>query len=154
MDITIDKTVSYELKKVVIKQMVISKDKNNKLVLMVPYQWLDDDGKEIRNGINTYPQDLLVAAFQANSQDFTPAANALTSLLPTSGTHLRSIILFNDTATTCIGYSCAVVDNKNVWTITKMTQAQLESKLQEKGFTINILKTMVAGFTQIVFAND
>jgi hypothetical protein len=69
--ITIEKTVSYEVSKVVIQNVMIHKSRNG-LVFMIPFSWLDAQGKSIKMSSKVFNSTELAQLASGLGMDLVP----------------------------------------------------------------------------------
>jgi hypothetical protein len=143
MNITIDQTVSYDVKDVAITNILLS-NQNDKLFIMSPYQWKDSTGKVIRTGNNRYSEtDLLAKGISSD------VITILKTLVPTEGTSGNCNIFLKDIITATKGYSGFDENGKGKWFSETLTEEQLLTAISP--LTKQNVLDMVASFTTAIF---
>lgn len=146
MQVLVDSTVSYAVKNVRIRSVIVQKNNKDGLVLVVPYEWLNADGVVIRSGSNRYTQEQLI---QSQGQGFASVVSILSGLVPSQGVFGGFRFLFSDTGTvTAIRGYKSNVDGE--WTSERLTEDQVISAISP--LTVDQVKTMINQFTVSVFA--
>lgn len=146
MQVLVDSTVSYVVKNVRIRSVIVQKNAKDGLVLVVPYEWLDASGAVIRNGSNRYTQAQLILS---QGEGFASIASALSALVPTQGVFGGFRFLFSDSgAVTAIRGYKASADGE--WTSERLKEEQLVAAISP--LTVDQIKTMINQFTVSVFA--
>jgi len=147
MNITINKTISYAVQNVVIKNVTLIKDPSGNLIVVVPFTWTDSTNSVIRIDRKNYTVAQLTAAFTALGQDFAPIATALISLIPTTGTSGNCVIILDNPMTAIQGYS-GVVDNQPKWISIELDNLQLANAIAP--VTIDQLNSLITMFAASV----
>ena len=147
MNIAINKSVSYAVASVSIKNLILMKDGTGALTVSVPFAWLDSTNKIIRNGNNKYTAAQLTAAFTAQGQDFAPIGTALISLIPT-GTQGNCNLILGDTEMTAVQGYAGTVEEKPQWISTLLTNANLVTAIAP--VTTAQLTAMITAFVAAV----
>jgi hypothetical protein len=88
MQVETNATVTYDVKKVAINSITVQK-MGNTLTFMIPYEWLDSDGKKIEQSMKRLTQAELVALGTAIGQDVTPIVTVLNKILSNGAVNLR-----------------------------------------------------------------
>ena len=140
MKIETNAQVSYDVKNVVVINLMLTKSQD-KLLITSPYQWLDANNKIIKSGCNMYKETDLISL--GDQKDVVIAI--LKSLIPTTGKNGNCNIFLRDIIVARKGY---MGDTK--WESEEMTNEQFVTAIAP--LTIQNVKDMVAGFTASVFA--
>lgn len=88
MNITIDKTVSYAVSKVVISNIMINKTPNE-LLFMIPFSWVDSKGKTLYQSMKRYTSTELTQLATSLGLDFSPFITMLNGILSNGKISLR-----------------------------------------------------------------
>lgn len=88
MNITIDKTVSYEVAKVVITNVTINKAGNG-LLFLIPFSWIDAQGKTLNQSMKRLSSTELIQLATGLGLDFAPFVTMLNGILSTGKVSLR-----------------------------------------------------------------
>lgn len=88
MNITIDKTVSYEVAKVVITNVTINKAGNG-LLFLIPFSWIDAQGKTLNQSMKRFSSTELIQLATGLGLDFAPFVTMLNGILSTGKVSLR-----------------------------------------------------------------
>lgn len=150
MDITVNKIVNYDVKKVQINSLTITKN-YNKINIIVPYSWLDVDSNEIRTGTNFYKEDDLIASFIAKGSNFVPFATALKNMFLTD---ISPTVYFKFLADNKISLvlSGGVIENGiTSWTSQIIKDDELDAFISAKGLSRNALISLITSFTLAIF---
>ena len=143
MNITVNTQVSYDVKDVVVINLMLTKSQD-KLVITVPYQWLDTTGKILKSGCNLYMESDLAAL--GEQKDAVIAV--LKSLIPITGKNGNCNIMLGNTVTGFIARKGYMGDVK--WESETLTEAELLIAIAP--LTKQNVIDMVTSFTSSVFA--
>ena len=110
---------------------VVSKD--GKLTLLTPYQWLGEDGKEVRRGVNVLAEDTLQKALGGQ---FATVKTALLALVDSKMKNPIASIRFEKDGT--LG---AIVGKDGKPTAIK--EPALDAELQKNGLNVATVKQLV-----------
>lgn len=88
MNITIDKTVSYEVAKVVITNVTINKAGNG-LLFLIPFSWVDAQGKTLNQSMKRFSSTELIQLATGLGLDFAPFVTMLNGILSAGKVSLR-----------------------------------------------------------------
>jgi hypothetical protein len=86
MQVTVDKTVSYDVKTIEVVNVTMRRQQDA-LVVLAHYRWKDSGGKVIRQSMAQINQADLAAMATVAGQDGAALVAALAALLPTTGKH-------------------------------------------------------------------
>lgn len=147
MDILVNKVVSYNVKEVVVDNIILTNTNTNQLNIMVPYKWEDDTGKIIRRGVNRYTESQLITLFQSQNQDFTVIATALKKLLISNESVGNTNLYFGSVIK--VVKSTLIKNELGVSSITSevLTQEQIATVINP--LTIEQLVQTINAFTQL-----
>ena len=143
MNITVNKTVSYDVANVKINNIILANDTKG-LTIAVPFTWLNPSNDVIRTGNNRYTSSQLISAFQSFGQSFAPIASTLSALIPSGVAGNCSIILSDGSMKAIQGYS-GVVDGAPKWISTTLSTPQLSAALAP--ITLDQISSMITMFT-------
>lgn len=88
MNITIDRTVNYNVSKVDISNVVIDKV-GNSLLFMIPFQWKNSEGVVINKGLKRYTEAELITLASNLGISFTPLIDIFKNAIGENGVGIR-----------------------------------------------------------------
>ena len=145
MDISIEKTVSYDISKIRISCIIITKEANDKLFIVAPYTWIDATNKVIRSGTQIYNEAILLKEL---GQFVFPALKAvITALTTKDGINQNLIFNFGTEITGSTGNL-----NDKTWVVTPITNAQIVAALTANGLNVDSFNAILVGMGQAIFA--
>lgn len=153
MNIDINKTVSYAVNKVRVRNVLINKIKD-KFIFSVPYEWLDVNENVVRNGTNLYKQDQIESAMGEQKPVLDALVDGFGNIFAMKETPRSLLFSLTDDQVSAVLSFVETIDDKPKASILKLNQTQIEEKLNLAGSSIAVLRNVVTGFTSQIFAND
>jgi len=145
MKVDINKDVTYALNNVEITSVLLTKRKD-KINITTPYKWLDVDGNNLREGVNSYKEEEL-----SSLPDSEVVCNALKSLIPDEDVSAMFRFTLSDTEVTAESGYNSYTSGKAQWIRASMNEAELETLLVSKGLSIQGIKDLLDMFTRSIF---
>lgn len=123
MNITIDKTVNYNVSKVYISNVIINKV-GNALMFMIPFQWKNSEGEIINKGLKRYTETELITLSSNLGISFTPLIDVFKGILGENGVGVR-INLLNSPEITAV----VISENSDKYSHTNLDKMAFETAI-------------------------
>jgi hypothetical protein len=147
MEVNVNSTViTYNVKSVRINSILINKAGDN-LSITVPYQWIDASGRVINTGTNVYTPQEMLQALPDQATNLTKLTTIFNSLFPNGS--FPSIMLNLKDGISAIAGSFQVINKKQQWISSQISQDQLVQMLASNNANISMITDLINGFISL-----